>query len=353
MKLAAAVLAILVPLAALPLQAEAQTRLDPPYQLDPGESPPTTSPPTTSLPPSSGTFPANNPGAWGHLHPDCPPPATIAATTCPASVSAGGTMQNCTRSGGITLNGSNIAISCVNASVSSIVGLTCSTTNCQNIIIRRSTFTGAGPNARTKWFNFSGNFGAGGYSTSGSASHSVRIEKSVIQRVNNAILLGGGKFDKDRAAIEPGYAFVARENIFRDLQWDSDAHAEHVSMVETTDGALFENNVFDCNSTFNGSNPCNTAHILGQPTNGAQIQNITIRGNRFIGDKGSPNGFEFTIDDNVNTPGNCIAPIQFLDNAIEQFTTAGVFNYGGCPSIQNRTGSSCSGNTVNGTARGC
>ncbi len=164
-------------------------------------------------------------------------------------------------------------------------------------------------------------------------------------------ILGGGKFNASNAAIEPGFAFVARENIFRDPQWAPSAHSEHVALVESTNGALFEKNVFDCDTNFNGGNPCNTAHMLGQPANGATIQNITIQGNRFIGDKASTNGYEFTFDN--HPPDGCVQPVQFRDNLIEQYTTIGIFNTGSCGNLSSRPGSSCSGNTVNGSPLGC
>lgn len=336
MKLAAAVLAILVPLVALPLPAEAQTRLDSPYQLDPGESPP---PPATP-PPASGTFPANNPSAWGHRHPDCPSASTF--TTCPSSASAGQTIQNC-NGGGIALNGSNITLSCVNLSSSSPRPITCNGT-CQNVVITKATMTGGGPSVDTTFVNLSSSYG-------GSGPHTMRIEKSVLQNNRVGVILGGGKFDASRAAIESGFAFVARQNIFRNPLWAAGAHSEHVALVESTNGALFESNVFDCDSTFNGSNPCNTAHMLGQPANGATIQNITIRGNRFIGDRATTNGFEFTFDN--HPPDGCMQPIQFQNNVIERFTTSGIFNTGTCGIPSSRPGSTCSGNTVNGSPLGC
>lgn len=336
MKLAAsAALAVLVLVVALPFATEAQP-LDPPYQLSPGESPPPPPPPPTS----SGSFPANNPSAWGHRHPECPAANTF--SSCPSSASAGQTIQNC-NGGGITLNGSNITLSCVNLSTSAPRPITCNGT-CQNIRITRATLTGGGSSSATTFLNLSSSYG-------GSGPHTMLIEKSVLQNNRVGVILGGGKFDASRASIEPGFAFVARRNIFRSPAWPPGSHSEHVALVESTNGALFENNVFDCDSPFNGGNPCNTAHMLGQPANGATIQNITIRGNRFIGDKASTNGYEFTFDN--HPPDGCMQRIQFLNNVIERFTTAGVFNNGSCGNISSRAGSSCSGNTVNGAPFGC
>lgn len=341
MKLVATVLAILVPLVALPLLAGAQSRLDPPYQLDPGESPPPTSPPP---PAPTGSFPANDPNNWGYRHPECPAAATIEATSCGSSATAGSTVANCSIAGGFTFGGSNITMSCVKWDLNGDARGAFCNGECRGIEITRTTMTGSGPEVSDVFLNLSTTYGGTGF-------HTMRVEKSVIQKNRVSVILGGGKFDKDSAAIEPGFAFVARENIFRDPRWPPGDHSEHIAFSETLDGALIENNVFDCQNDHNSNNACNTSHFLSRPSKGSNIGNITIQGNRFIGDTASTNGAEFTFNDHVESPGNpvCTQPVQFLNNIIERFTTGSVFLYNGCPRIEDRPGSSCSGNSHNGS----
>jgi hypothetical protein len=179
----------------------------------------------------------------------------------------------------------------------------------------------------------------------------MRFEKSVIRYGRVNFLIGGGQLDKDVAAVEPGYAFVVRDSIIGPTLWntspDPSPHSENVATIESSDGLLFENNVFTCDSTHNSSNPCNTAHWLGQPGGGAVIQNLTIRGNRFIGDRGPGNGYEFTFD--AHPPDGCVQPMHFNDNLIERFTTIDELNASGCSGFGSRPGSTCTGNTVNGS----
>ncbi|MCL4683635.1 hypothetical protein KJ059_02675 [Myxococcota bacterium] len=345
MKLAVTALVLL-----FPLLAQGQ-QLEPPYQLDPGESPPATVPPPPTTPPpttATGSFPALTTN-WGHRHPDCPSAASIESTMCSPSgtIPGGKTLQNCTLNGSVRFAGDNITLSCVKWDVPSDnanSGVFCADSGgCRNINIVRTTMTGnevpsGGPGNGMTFLNLSSGTFSNAYNT-------MRVEKSVIKGNRVGVILGGGTFDKDGASIEPGYAFVLRESILRQPQYRSADHSELVALVETTDGALFENNLFYCQDGMT----CNTGNFLGQPHNGGTIQNISIIGNRIVSDS---TGFAMTFDQDKSKPGNCVTRVRFENNVIES-NGSGVWNYGTCPSIQNRTGSTCTGNKVNGSPAGC
>lgn len=341
MKLAAAALSLVL---IVPGLAQSQAP-DPPYLLDPGESPPATQP--------SGSYPPLTTN-WGYRHPECPSAATIESTSCGSTtIAAGSTVQNCTMNGGVTFSGSNITMNCVkwNAPSSGHSGVYCGTDSCQNIRILRTTMTGnqtptGPPSNATVFLNLSTSYG-------GSGPHSMLVDKSIIKANRVGIILGGGKFDKDLVAIEPGYAFVIRNSIMREPQYYPGTgsikgdHSELIALVETVDGVLIENNLLYCED----GDTCNTGNMLAKPSNGASIRNISMIGNRIVSDS---TGYALTFDIQSSTATTCVEPVQFRNNVIDLPTGAsGVWNYGECPAIQNRTGSSCTGNTLNGRSAGC
>jgi hypothetical protein len=296
-------------------------------------------------PPPSGSYPPNTPSVWGHLHPTCP---TVSGT-CATSVGTGGTIENCNATSEITVTGNDATIQCVLATGIGPGGLLNFGANIRNLTLDRVTFTGLGLAGQSELLKIS--------STKGTGYHTVTVTKSVFKEHRLGILLGGGKLDKDSASVPgyPGYAFVARENIFVPPVWDPTGgpHVEQISIVETMDGGLFQYNTVDCDGSHNSNNPCNTAHVLAQPHSGGAIQNITFDGNRWIGDTAAVNGFDFTLDEDHSAPGNCVDPLDFTNNVIEQSTTS-TFNLTGCPSMASR--GTCTGNTLNGstlTESGC
>jgi len=311
-----------------------------------------------SPPTPAGSFPGIN-DPWGYQHPECLSvyglsPATIEATTCPDSTPAAGSMiQGCTMNNSITFGGSNITVNCVRWNSSGPKGVYCSVDSCQNIRITRSTMTGnqapSGPGTSSSFFNLSTTYGT--YGVTG--PHTMLIDKSIIKANRVGLILGGGKFDRNRATIEPGYAFVLRNSIMREPQYWSDAnpslndHSELISLLQTSNGMLFENNLFYCQD----GDTCNTGNILAQPANGGIVQNVTFQSNHFVSDA---TGYTNTFDTDKTVPGNCVAPIQFLDNDIDLPAGAsGVWNNSGCPSISGRAGSACIGNTLNGASHEC
>ena len=250
--------------------------------------------------------------------------------------------------GTFTFNGS-ANINCVKWDMGAGNGISCSG-QCRDVNIRRTTMTGS-QNGSTDFLKLSTTYGASG------AYHTMRVEKSIIRGNRVAVLVGGGKLDKDVAAIEPGFAFVLRESIVRQPNWSGDQHSELISLVETADGVLIENNLLYCRD----GNTCNTGVMLAQEHNGGQVQNVTIRGNRILGDS---TGFDMTFDQDKSTAaGNgtsatrCVEPVQIINNVFETIGH-GTWVYGsgvgtGCPPIASRPGSSCTGNTVNGAPSGC
>ncbi|MCZ7619758.1 MAG: hypothetical protein M5U32_16205 [Myxococcota bacterium] len=116
MKLAVTALVLL-----FPLLAQGQ-QLEPPYQLDPGESPPATVPPpptTDPAPvPSGGGWPAANGAGVGLNHPNCPttnPPAYSGSTT----ITQDGTrIFNARITSTLTIKAHNVTIECVDLTAS-------------------------------------------------------------------------------------------------------------------------------------------------------------------------------------------------------------------------------------------
>lgn len=296
-------------------------------------------------PAPSGSYPANNPAVWGHLHPSCP----AVSGTCASTAGTGVTIENCNAPGSITVTGNNVTIQCVNWTSESGSGALEFGTDIRDLRIDRVTIDGGGVTEVSDLIKIS--------STKGTGNHTVQVRRSVFRGHRVAILLGGGKLDKDTAALTdyPGFAFAATENIFEPPEWDPSVspHSEHVALVETADGVLIQHNVFDCDGTHNSSNPCNTAQMLGQPSNGGLIQNVTIDENRFIDDNAVTNGYTFTFDGDKTDVNNCVEPITFTDNVIETGTTVGRLNAGACGNFSTRTGSTCTGNTEDGSPWSC
>jgi hypothetical protein len=334
------------------------------YRIDVTEEPPV----------SDGTYPANDPNVWGYKHPEClatygKTPAQIEATPCGTNlVASNTTLSACSMTGGISFGTSNPTLDCVNVYAPVPRAIGCSGPSCIGIKIRRSTLTGAGNTngtTATTMLAFTTTFSN---PQSATGPHTALIEKSVIQNNRVGMMAGGGEMDKDIAAMETGFAIVVRNNIFRSPLWPiipppNNIHSELVALQEGLDGLLIENNVFDCRGTWNGGNPCNTAIFLFQPSNGSSSGNVTVRGNHMIDDESQGGGgYTFTMGSasTLAAQGNppCTQPLHFINNVIEKnvATSSGLFNYSGftgCPAIQNRPGSTCTGNTVNGVPTGC
>lgn len=297
--------------------------------------------------------------AWGHRHPDCSgfgDPSTW--TSCGSNTIAGGTTYDgCNISAGVTFAGDNITLECVNwggISDGTQTAIACSDSGgCTGIHIDKVTMTGS----QVPQFSdpTGGAFLRGSTAYGSGGNHSMLVEKSIIRGNRVGVLLGGGRFDKDAAAIEPGYAFVMRESIIHEPMYSSTdvpehpngEHSELIAHVETSDGILFEDNLLYCRDGYT----CNTGVLLSQPHSGGTLQNISLIGNSIYCDS---TGICLYFDHQSNLSSNCTTGITFTDNEIFTDGSLSIFGEGLCSSVSAR--GTCSGNTVDGsalTASGC
>lgn len=296
-----------------------------------------------SAPPPSGGYPALT-TAWGSEHPDCPAGPLPSCGLSGGNVPDDTNLSNCSHTGSMTFNG-DATLTCVNWELNSTDTRGAYCNGVCRVDVEKSTMTGSESTvqyqASTFW-NLSSSFGSG-------AGHTVRIERSIIKGNRVGVILGGGKFDKDVAAVELGYAFVLRESILREPIYytgpDND-HSELIALVETLDGVLIEANRLYCRDGLT----CNTGNMLGQPANGGTLVNVSILGNAIDSDG---TGIALTFDEDKSSPGNCITGVRFEDNVIDLDGTASTWLITGCPAIPDRANSTCTGNTVDGVPGGC
>lgn len=322
MNLALAALVLL-----FPLLAQAQ-QLEPPYQLDPGESPPATVAPTpTPSPtpsPTSGTWPAADGSGVGVRHPDCPtttPPLYSGPTTITV---AGTRIFNATINSQLTIRADNVTVECVVIKATGAqrgIAVGSSGNPAKNTKISKVKISSVGDPStlQGKCIFFSGQ------------ATNLRVEFSDLSDCEDGIHAEGR-----------GAEIVS--NFIHGLKDFSGLHSDGITVASGAN-YLIKNNRFDGFTNISSS-------IMVQPAGSCPVMdNIDIVEN-FINNDG--NGHTILSDRSVGC--SCPTGMDILNNRFGPKVVTAVGNGSGdkaCPPVTQR-GGSCSGNQrFDGSAVGC
>lgn len=308
MKLAAAALSL-----ALIVPALAQSQApDPPYLLDPGESPPPTSTP--------GSWPAANGSDVGLNSAGCGARTTYSGPN--PIVANGTTISNKNFTSQLTIQADNVTISCSDIQASGSGRGIQINAGSDGTIVSKVKIHNIATGTPTK-------AGKGIYVMGGSSN--TLVENSEFS-------------DAEDGIHSEASGLVISHNWFHDMKTDAGLHSDPIAAASGSN-VMVQNNRF-------GPFPSVSSTIMIQPAGSCPVMtNIDIV-NNFIG--GDGNGNTILLDRSVG----CVCPtgIDITNNRYDSNITSAVSNGSGgkaCPSVTQR-GGSCTGNLYfNGSPAGC